>query len=254
MQLFEFAHFLPENLSTASALLLIIASFFTSAMTAAFGIGGGLAMLALMGIIMPVAALIPVHGLVQLGSNTGRMWRMRAFLNHHILLIFMLGAVLGAFLGGSLVFTIPDAALKLMLGIFILIVTWVTLPKSVSSSKTNIGIGGFVTTTLTMFLGASGPLVVALLSKTFDERQQLIANTAGAMAIQHALKVIAFGFFGFAFAQWMPLIAAMIVTGYLGTIIGGKLLGVMNEDLFRIIFKVSVTLLALDMIRRGLGF
>lgn len=254
MELFEISTVLPQSVSAVAALLLIAASFFTSAITAAFGVGGGLAMLALLGVMMPVASLIPVHGLVQLGSNSGRMWRMREFLNGRILLYFWLGAVLGAFLGGSLVFTIPDAVLKLILGVFILIVTWLSLPKSINSSKTIIGIGGFVTTTLTMFLGASGPLVVALFSKTFGERRQLIANTAAAMTIQHALKVVAFGFFGFAFAQWLPLIAAMVFTGYLGTITGGKLLGAMNEDLFRIIFKICVTLLALDMIRRGMGY
>ncbi|WP_018689558.1 sulfite exporter TauE/SafE family protein [Ahrensia kielensis] len=254
MQLPELAHLIPDSLSIASAVLLITASFFTSAITAAFGVGGGVAMLALMGTLMPVTSLIPVHGLVQLGSNTGRMWRMRMFLNKRVLLFFMLGAVLGALLGGSLVFAIPEAVLKLMLGAFILLVTWATLPKSISSSITTIGIGGFITTILTMFLGASGPLVVALLAKTFDERKQLIANSAAAMTIQHALKVAAFGFFGFAFAQWLPLIMTMMLTGYLGTISGGKLLGVMEEGLFRTIFKIGVTLLALDMIRRGLGF
>lgn len=33
-------------------------------------------MLALLGLIL-VAALIPVHGLIQLGSNTGRAWHER---------------------------------------------------------------------------------------------------------------------------------------------------------------------------------
>ena len=62
----------------ASAALLVVASFFTSALTAAFGVGGGIAMLALMGLFIPVAAVIPVHGAVQLGSNSGRAWHQRA--------------------------------------------------------------------------------------------------------------------------------------------------------------------------------
>ena len=72
------ASFLPEGIGVGAALLLVVASFFTSALTAAFGVGGGVAMLALMGLFVPVAALIPVHGTVQLGSNTGRAWHQRA--------------------------------------------------------------------------------------------------------------------------------------------------------------------------------
>jgi hypothetical protein len=38
----------------------------------AFGIGGGAALLAVMASLVPPAALIPVHGVVQVGSNLGR--------------------------------------------------------------------------------------------------------------------------------------------------------------------------------------
>ncbi len=47
-------------------------SFATSFITAAFGIGGGAVMLAALATLLPAAAIIPVHGLVQLGSNAGR--------------------------------------------------------------------------------------------------------------------------------------------------------------------------------------
>ena len=62
----------PPDLSTGFALLLVATSFVTSALTAGLGIGGGVALLAVMAYGMPVAALIPVHGVVQIGSNLGR--------------------------------------------------------------------------------------------------------------------------------------------------------------------------------------
>ena len=100
--------------------LLIVASFFTSALTAAFGVGGGVAMLALMGLFVPVASLIPVHGAVQLGSNTGRAWHQRAFVRMDVAAPFIAGSVVGAIGGAFLVVQLPDALLKLMLGGFIL--------------------------------------------------------------------------------------------------------------------------------------
>jgi uncharacterized protein len=85
------AALLPEGLGSAIAVLLIVASFFTSALTAAFGVGGGIAMLALMGLFIPGAALIPVHGAVQLGSNTGRAWHLRVHVRRDIFAPFIAG-------------------------------------------------------------------------------------------------------------------------------------------------------------------
>ncbi len=65
--------FLPEGLSQAAFWAIMVASFVGSFITAAFGIGGGALLLAIMATLMPPAALIPVHGVVQAGSNAGRV-------------------------------------------------------------------------------------------------------------------------------------------------------------------------------------
>src|SRR5690606_8185026 len=111
---------LPAAVSPAAALLLVLASFLTSGFTAAFGLGGGVAMLALLGLFLPVAALIPVHGAVQLGSNAGRAWHQRSFIRWPVVLPFIAGSLPGAVAGGMLVVEVPDGALKLVLGLFIL--------------------------------------------------------------------------------------------------------------------------------------
>lgn len=63
------ASLLPQGVDGTTALLLVLASFFTSALTAAFGIGGGVAMLGLMASTLNPAVIIAVHGVVRLGSN-----------------------------------------------------------------------------------------------------------------------------------------------------------------------------------------
>ena len=52
--------------------ILSIAAFFTSALTAVAGAGGGAALMAVMLQFMPPAAAIPVHGAVHLVSNLTR--------------------------------------------------------------------------------------------------------------------------------------------------------------------------------------
>jgi len=55
---------LHAGLGWTVAGLVVAASFATSFLTAAFGIGGGAVLLAILASLMPSAALIPVHGVV----------------------------------------------------------------------------------------------------------------------------------------------------------------------------------------------
>jgi uncharacterized membrane protein YfcA len=43
----------------------------------------------------------------------------------------------------------------------------------------------------------------------------------------------------------------MIASGYLGTVYGTRLLETLPENAFRQVFRIGITLLALDMVRRG---
>ena len=247
------AAFLPAGMEQWVAALLIVASFFTSALTAAFGVGGGIAMLALMGLFIPVASLIPVHGAVQLGSNTGRAWHQRAFVRLDVAKPFIVGSVVGAIFGVFLVVQLPDALLKLVLGGFVLVLTWVKIPGIDRLSKAGLGVASVALALLSMLVGATGPLVAALLARFFqNDRKALIATSAVALMTQHLLKIVVFGLAGFAFWEWMPLVAAMILSGFMGTVYGTALLERMPEEMFRKWFRIGITLLALDLLRRGL--
>jgi uncharacterized membrane protein YfcA len=249
----EFALLLPDGLTAGPAILLIIASFFTSATTASFGLGGGVMMLALMGLFIPVAALIPVQGIVQLGSNTGRAWVQRAHVRTSIMRPFLIGSLFGAIVGGFTVVQLPDQVMKALLGAFILVITWAKIPGLKSLTGLGLAVASGVIACLSMFLGATGPLMVSVLGAMIhNDRKALVATSAAALTVHHGLKVLVFGLAGFAFREWLPLIAAMIATGYLGTLTGSTLLNRIPEEKFRLVFKIILTLLALQMLWRGL--
>ena len=244
---------LPEGLTTAAAVALVVASFFTSLLTASFGIGGGLVLLSLMAYAVPVAALIPVHGAVQFGSNAGRAllrWRSIAWPE---LLAFMAGGSIGALAGAHVVIALPEALLEIVLGLFVLVVTWFRPPAMGRIGLPSFALTGAVTTFLSMFLGATGPLNVAAFEKTFPDRRVMVASLAALQTSQHLLKLAAFGAAGFSFAEWAPMVAAMILSGLAGTWVGLHVLGILREDIFRLVLKVILTVVALDMLRRGLG-
>lgn len=246
------AALLPEGVGAAGAGILVFASFFTSALTASAGIGGGLALLGLATYIVPIAALIPVHGAVQLGSNAGRTVLLRRHIAWACLLAFLAGAVPGAFAGRFAVGLLPETAMEGLLGLFILILTWVRLPKLAAISTTGFAVTGFITTAMTMVFGATGPFNAVVLSKAFSDRLTLVGTMAAVMTAQHLVKIVVFALAGFAFADWAPLLAAMIITGLAGTWAGRHLLVSMPEARFRLIFNICLSVLALDLIRRGL--
>ncbi|MEJ6784079.1 sulfite exporter TauE/SafE family protein [Aminobacter sp. Piv2-1] len=247
------AALLPNGLDPLVAGLLVVASAFTSALTAAFGVGGGVAMLTLMGLFVPVAALIPVHGAVQLGSNTGRAWHQRANVRMDVAAPFIAGSVIGAIIGAFVVVQLPDALLKLVLGVFVIAITWTKIPGIDKLTRAGLAIGSVVVALVGMLVGATGPLVSVLFAQFFaNDRKALVATHAAGMVAQHGLKIVVFGLAGFAFWDWLPLIAAMIVSGYLGTLYGTRLLERMPEESFRKWFKIAITVLALDLLRRGL--
>ncbi len=103
------------------------ASFATAFIGVFTGTAGGLILLALMAMVMPPAALVPVHTVVQLGAGVTRTMIMWRWVMRATLLPFIIGAAIGAGLGAKAFVSMPTSATMGILGIFILIVTW--LPK-----------------------------------------------------------------------------------------------------------------------------
>lgn len=245
---------LPEGLAPAIALLLIGVSFLTSAITAAFGIGGGVAMLGALAGTVPPGVIIAVHGLVQVGSNLGRTIVQRAHTLWPLVGRFAAGSLVGVVIGAYVVVALPERILLGLLGAFILVMTYVPKPRIPGLASTGIVIGGGLASIVTMFVGATGPFVQALLLPLGLEKRQLVATHAACQTVQHLLKIVAFTALGFAFADWLPLIAAMIASGFLGTIAGTKLLEKLPERWFLLAVKTALTLIALDLLRRAAGY
>jgi uncharacterized membrane protein YfcA len=240
--------FFPDQLHIAASLTLILTSFFTSALTAAVGLGGGVALIAIMATVMPANALVPVHGVVQFGSNAGRALVQLKHVDWLIALWFAIGAAFGAAIGGAIAVELPSFVLKGGIGLFVLWVVWGRTPKFGKAPKRVVAAAGFASTFLSMFFGAAGPIGGAVLSMLGLSRHAFVANQAITALIMHIFKIIVFGALGFAFAPWAGLILLMIASGFLGTLAGSRLLGRMDEKSFKTGFKWVMTALALNLL------
>ncbi len=230
------------------ALALILLAGFTSFVTASMGVGGGVLLLAVMTTLVPVAALIPIHGLVQLGSNANRAFLTRKHIDRSLLLWFTTGAIVGSVVGSFMVIQLPVVVIEFTVGGFILFLVWGGKPKARESTPIARFLVGVFTTFLSLFVGATGPLVAGFIQRAGSPKLVMTATFASCMTLQNILKATVFSVAGFAFFQWLPLILLMIASGFAGTWLGLKMLDKIPEARFQIIFRILITALALRLI------
>ncbi|MEQ1768865.1 MAG: sulfite exporter TauE/SafE family protein [Devosia sp.] len=247
----DIASLLPPGIDLLTGLLLVGLSLVTSLITATFSLGGGSLMLVVLALVFPPAVVVPVHGAVQLGSNGGRALVQRAYIQWRLVLWIALGAVFGTIVGGQFASLLPERWFTLAIALFVLVTTWLPQPKFVGTSRAAQFIGGAVISALSMVVGATGPLV-AVFIKGLADRRELVATHAMLMTFQNSFKVVVFTAIGFAFATYVPLILAMVLSGFVGTALGSRLLVKVPESLFRWGFKILLTLVALDLVRSAL--
>lgn len=242
------AEVLNAGLGWPVALALMGMSFLASLITAGFGIGGGVLMLAMLASLLPAAAVIPVHGLVQVGSNAGRCFLFRREIYTAVMMPFVVGSLIGIVLGGLFVVQLDAGVLQIAVGLFIL---WSVLFKPPALMRKSAGITGVISSFLTMFFGATGPFVAAYVKSLELNRVSHVATQATFMTIQHLLKTFTFGLLGFAFSQWAGLITLLILCGFLGAMAGRLVLLRSNEVVFKRILSIILTVLALRLIYGG---
>ncbi|WP_192035631.1 sulfite exporter TauE/SafE family protein [Halomonas sp. YLGW01] len=231
---------------------LVALSILTSMLSASAGIGGGTLLIIAMAQVMPAAALIPVHGMVQLGSNAGRASLTWRHIDRRVIVSFLPGVVLGALLAAWLLVRLPAGVLELAIAGFVLFSCWGPSPPARVLGRTGTLLAGAVTTLLSSLIGASGPLVGAFIKHAQPERMARVATFSACMSLQHLTKAFVFGVAGFVFHDWLWLMAAMIGAGLAGTWLGLRLLKRLSEAHFDGIFKGVLTLLSLRLAWLGL--
>lgn len=124
-------------------------------------------------------------------------------------------------------------------------------PPTIAVGRYTMALSGLVVTFLTMFFGATAPLIAAVLKLLKLDRLSFVATQSACVVAQHAVKVFAFGFIGFAFAPYLPLIVVKIGTGFIGTVIGSHLLHNIVDQRFHFVLSCVLTVLASSLLAKG---
>ena len=243
---------IPGGIAPLDAVLLLGAAAIGAFITTVAGIGGGVFLLAVMTPLVPVSVLIPMHGAVQAAANGWRALLFVRSIHWAVVAAFAAGCAAGAVAAAPLVARVPSAWLELALAVFILYAIWAPTMRTVRGSRAATATGGFITGGLTLFVGATGPLVAALIRGCGFDRFPHVATFSACMLLQHGFKLAVFVALGFAFGEHLPLLVGMMVCSLMGTLCARPVLGRLNDRLFHRLLGVLLSLLALRLAVSGM--
>jgi uncharacterized membrane protein YfcA len=232
-------------------LTLIPFAFLTSLTAAIGGVAGGIVLISVMPGLIPAAAIVPVHGIVQIASNVSRAAFGIRHVEWRIFRLYAAGAVFGALLGSQIVPYVSWGNVPLILGAFILVFTWMPKIGNAPELPGKFTILGFFQTSLSLFIGIGGPVNMPFLLRENLGRDRTVITHSVQMTTMHSLKVITLGILGFAFGPYWNLILGMVVAAAAGSWLGTKLRSRIPEEVFRRCLKILITLLALRMILKA---
>lgn len=232
------------NISGVVLIFLTITSFFTSGLSAATGMGGGVLLYSVMSLFFPMGVLIPIHGLIQFFNNLFIVIFLKKFINLKYVLPFTIGAVIGVFGAASIVEKIIKTSLP---QIFIVLFILYTLfkPKKLPSLK--VPANGFVfvgilTGFFSIIAGAVDPVLAPFFIRDDMSKEEVISNKALMQAIVHLFKIPVFLSIGFSYTPYLSLCIILNLACIFGTKFGIIILRKINERIFNLIFRYALML------------
>lgn len=237
-------------------LWLIGAAFLGALISGIAGIGGGTLLIAVMFAVglTPVVA-IPLHALVQLVSNGSRVVAYRQDVQWRSAGWFLLAGLPLPFLTASLVAQANPDVIRLVLAAAIL---WSLLPFGHGlpgggwSLRTKMLIAGGLNGAVGMVIGATGMLIGPLFIDRRWSKEATVGTLALCQSLGHAVKILAFGWYGFDLVENAAIAWPLMLAVLAGTAVGRFLMRAFSRQQFLVLFKMILLLLAIRLAGKAL--
>tara|TARA_B100001057_G_C22855879_1_gene952645 strand:- start:3049 stop:3717 length:669 start_codon:yes stop_codon:yes gene_type:complete len=196
---------------------------------------GGLILIGLLVVILPLQQAMILHGLIQLTSNGYRAWLNRKDISWTIIYTLVIGNVCALF-GFFLVAFVPDKITVILVLGLLPYITW-ALPSSVLNiTKKPIGLLAGVSVVGSNIISGTGGLVLDVFFQRANmTRHQVVATKAVAQSLGHIAKIIFFGLLSTPTLNIWPsywLIAFAVASSVVGTTLGKKTLDRIDDGEF----------------------
>lgn len=220
-------------------IFLFFASLITATISSITGMAGGVVLLSLMTLTLPVKVIIPIHGLVQLFSNALRVYYLKKSIRLDFIKFYILGLPIGATL--SVLFlrdTMNETWLLIMLAI--LISYSIFKPKKLPMlkiRKSSWSFVGLITGVLAILVGSVGPFLAAFYVRDDLKKEEIVATKASMQFLAHIIKIPSFLLIGFNYIDHVSLTSIMIIGALIGTKMGVVALKRIDNRIFSFLFK-----------------
>jgi uncharacterized membrane protein YfcA len=207
----------------------------TSLLSGVFGMAGGLVLIGVLLVLLPVPDAMALHAITQISSNGWRAalwWR-------HIRLRPVVALAAGNLLAlgvWAAVLLVPDRAVSLlMLGLSPFLVR--ALPERLRPDPLRAAHGvavGAACMTLMVMTGVSGPLLDRFFLGGSLGRREIVATKAAVQTLGHALKLLYFGVLVSQTGSVDPIVAVLaVLASMLGTMLAKRVLEAMSDAQYR---------------------
>ncbi|WP_375450165.1 TSUP family transporter [uncultured Devosia sp.] len=170
---------------------MLAAVFVTSTISGIFGMAGGLILLALLLLILPVGTAIAVQGVIQIVANGSRAMLSRAFIDWRILGTMMLGLLVAGVILWLSRYTPALATVYIAVGLLPILVwlppSWLQLD---AARPLHAFACGFLGGGLNLTVGVSGPSIDIFFIRTTLDRRTIVATKAAMQVLSHLSKVV----------------------------------------------------------------
>ncbi len=232
-------------------LLLAAAAAATSALSAIAGFGGGTMLLAVFLQFLPPAHAIPVHGFIQIASNSQRTWLFRQRIHWALVWRFFALLPLGVFLGRWAFTNLERNTIETMIGVFLLVTLGVRHLKPFQGRDIPLNVFlpiGVVIGALNVMVGVVAPLLSVLIMRKDLSKEGQVGTVAICSFAGHVAKVLAFSLGGFSFQDFSLLFAVLIPAVLVGGWLGKRVLDCINGLWFKRLGFSLVVVLSLKLI------
>jgi uncharacterized protein len=222
-------------MSSITILIILVATLGTAALSSIFGMVGGLILMGVLAVLLPVAQAMVLHGIIQLTSNGYRAYLNRKDIQWAVTIPFLLGGAV-AMIAVVLIDYTPSPVV-VFFGLGILPFTAFALPKKWALDITKpvvAPLAGCVVIITNLLAGVGGPILDIFFQDVPFTRHQVVATKAVAQAIGHATKVV---FYTQLLSNQtnlpnLEILLACILISMLGTTLGKKVLDQMQDANF----------------------